>query len=265
MRMPWEKVELEIPSRVAMPMRLYEPPVKAKNSPIVLYFGGGAFQQDEPAEQETPIARALAENGAVVVEADYGSISENRFPDVLECSLAALRCLGSRRKELGGAKSRLLVMGEEAGGNVAAGLALKARDQMPGQLSGQVLLSPMIDPSMSSVSIRGADKIGMRERWSDGWMHYLRGFCGSSHPYAAPCLCSRLSAVAPALIVTSEDDPLHDETVGYAGRLSEAGVKVRQHVFPAGCGWAGIYNEGDGAWLQALCTQFDLFVRDLSS
>jgi len=265
MRMPWQSVELEMPARLSMPMRLYEPPVKGKAPPLVLYLRGGAFQQDEPAERETPIARALAGSGAIVVEADYGSISENRFPNVLECSLAALQCLNSRRRQLGGAKSPLLVAGEEAGGNVAAGLALKARDQMPGQLSGQVLLSPMIDPTMSSVSIRKADKIGMRDRWSDGWMHYLRGFCGFSHPYAAPCMCSRLSSVAPALVVTSEDDPLHDETVGYAARLSEAGVKVRQHVFPAGCGWAGIYNEGDGAWLQALCTQFDLFVRDLSS
>jgi acetyl esterase len=263
MRMEWQDIELEVPSRIAMPMRFYEPPVKGKAPPLVLYFGGGAFQQDEPAAKEAPIARALAENGAVVVEADYGGISENRFPDVLECSLAALRCLSSRRKQWGGAKSPLLIMGQEAGGNVAAGLALKARDQMPGQLNGQVLLSPMIDPSMSSVSIRGADKIGMRERWSDGWMHYLRGFCGSSHPYAAPCQCSRLSAVAPALIVTSEDDPLRDETLIYAGRLGEAGVKVQQHVFPAGCGWAGIYNEGNGAWLQALCTQFNLFVQGL--
>ncbi|MBA4785626.1 MAG: alpha/beta hydrolase fold domain-containing protein, partial [Rhizobiales bacterium] len=76
-------------------------------------------------------------------------------------------------------------------------------------------------------------------------------------------LCSRLSAVAPALVVTSEDDPLHDEVVSYADRLGEAGVKVRQHVFPAGSGWNEIYNEEGGAWMQALCLQFSLFVQDL--
>ncbi|MFN7027365.1 MAG: alpha/beta hydrolase [Pseudorhizobium sp.] len=246
-----------------MPIRLYEPTVTEKAPPLVLYLRGGAFQQDGPAEHETLIARALAGTGAVVMEADYGSISKNQFPAAMECGLAALRCLTSQRRKLGDAKSPILVVGEEAGGNVAAGVALKARDQMPGQLHGQVLLSPLIDPTMSSVSIRKADAIGMRDRWSDGWMHYLRGFGGFSHPYAAPCLCSRLSSVAPALVVTAEDDPLHDEVVGYADRLAEAGVRVRRHIFPAGSGWAGIYNEEGGAWLQALCLQFSLFVQDL--
>lgn len=259
--MRWERVELDVTR--FMPMRLYEPSVKEKAPPLVLYLRGGSFQQDAPAERETPIARALAGTGAVVVEADYGSISKNQFPAAMECGLAALRCLTSKRRKLGGAKSPILLVGEEAGGNVAAGVALKARDQMPGQLDGQVLLSPLIDPTMSTVSIRKADAIGMRDRWSDGWMHYLRGFGGFSHPYAAPCLCSRLSSVAPALVVTAEDDPLHDEAVGYADRLAEAGVRVRRHIFPVGSGWAGIYNEEGGAWLQALCSQFSLFVQDL--
>jgi len=124
--MPWQSVELETPSKLSMPIRVYEPETKGAAPPLVLYLRGGAFQQAEPAERETPIARALAGSGAVVVEADYGSISQNRFPNVLECSLAALHCLSSRRMQLGGAKSLLLVAGEEAGGNVAAGLALKA-------------------------------------------------------------------------------------------------------------------------------------------
>ncbi|HEX2146123.1 MAG TPA: alpha/beta hydrolase [Pseudorhizobium sp.] len=246
-----------------MPMRLYEPKAKEKARPIVLYLRGGSFQQDEPAVDETVIARALSETGAVVMEADYGSMSKNMFPAALDYGLDALRCLASRRRQLGDRKSPLLVAGDEAGGNIAAGLALKARDQLPGQLNGQVLLSPLIDPTMSSVSIRKADAIGMRERWSDGWMHYLRGFCGFSHPYASPCMCSRLSTVAPALVVTSEDDPLHDETIGYAKHLDEAGVRVRQHVFPPGSGWSGIYNGEGGAWLPELSSEFRLFVHEL--
>ncbi|CAD7051268.1 alpha/beta hydrolase [Pseudorhizobium halotolerans] len=263
MEMRWEQVELGLPVATTMPVRFYEPPVKEKAPPLVLYLRGGAFQQEGTAERDTPIARALANGGAIVVEADYGSISQNMFPGAVECGLAALRCLAARRRKLGSARSLILIAGEEAGGNVAAGIALKARDQMPGVLAGQVLLSPLIDPTMSSVSIRKADAIGMRERWSDGWMHYLRGFCGFTHPYAAPCMCSRLAAVAPALVVTAEDDPLRDETLGYADRLSEAGVKVRRHVFPAGSGWSGIYNEEDGAWLSEISAHFRLFVQEL--
>ncbi|MGW9231875.1 alpha/beta hydrolase fold domain-containing protein [Pseudorhizobium sp. NPDC055634] len=263
MEMQWQKVELGLPGANTMPVRFYEPPVKEKAPPLVLYLRGGSFQQDRPAELETPIARRLSESGAVVVEADYGSISQNMFPGAVECGLAALRCMDKRRRQMGNRLSPILVAGEEAGGNVAAGVALKARDLMPGVLAGQVLLSPMIDPTMSSVSIRKADAIGMRERWSDGWMHYLRGFCGFMHPYAAPCTCSRLSSVAPALVVTAEDDPLRDETLGYADRLVDAGVRVRRHVFPAESGWSGIYSEKDGVWLSELCTQFRLFVQEL--
>ncbi len=94
---------------------------------------------------ECPIGKALAETGAVVLEADYSAVSHNMFPKAMECAFAALNCLSSRRKQFGAAKSPLLVVGDEAGGNVAAGVALKARDQMPGELTGQVLLSPMID------------------------------------------------------------------------------------------------------------------------
>ena len=151
MEMQWQKVELGLPGANTMPVRFYEPPVKEKAPPLVLYLRGGSFQQDRPAELETPIARRLSESGAVVVEADYGSISQNMFPGAVECGLAALRCMDKRRRQMGNRLSPILVAGEEAGGNVAAGVALKARDLMPGVLAGQVLLSPMIDPTMSSV------------------------------------------------------------------------------------------------------------------
>jgi acetyl esterase/lipase len=192
----------------------------------------------------------------------------------MECAFMALNCLSSRRKQFGSVKSLLIVAGDEAGGNVAAGVALKARDQMPGELSGQILLSPMIDPMMSTASFRNADSIGMRERWSDGWSHYLGSSFDFQHPYAAPCLCSRLSGVAPALIVTSEDDPLRDETIGYAERLDGAGVTVRQKIFPPGNGWTGIFQgnrkkdrgaDGKGEWASQLSAEFAGFVQDISA
>jgi acetyl esterase/lipase len=258
----WENISS---SRLDKPLdvRVYEGPCRGKAPPLVLYLRGGAFLDTEREEQERPIARALAESGAVVLEADYSSQSQNAFPKVLECAFGALNCLSSRRKQLGGAKSPLLVVGEEAGGNVAAGVALKARDLLPGELDGQILLSPMIDPMMATTSFRNADGIGMRERWADGWANYLASARNLFHPYAAPCQCTRLSGVAPALIVTAEDDPLRDETLGYAKRLRSAGVPVRQHVFPAGSGWTGIYKEESGDWMDALCGQFAGFVQSL--
>ncbi|NGO65582.1 alpha/beta hydrolase [Rhizobium daejeonense] len=261
----WGNIPFDRSAKPPVPMRLYEGKGKCKTPPLVLYLRGGAFLADDREEGERPVARALADAGAVVLEADYSSVSKNLFPQAMECAFAALQCLNSRRKQFGTAKSLLLVAGDEAGGNVAAGVALKARDQMQGELDGQILLSPMIDPMMASASFREADKIGMRERWSDGWSHYLGSQCGSQHPYAAPCLCSRLNGLAPALIVTAEDDPLRDEVRGYGDRLRSSGVSVRQHVFPAGSGWTGIYRDDGGEWMKALGAEFTGFVQELSA
>ena len=263
MSVQWENVDFAT-TKPSVPMRLYEGAAKGKAPALVLYLRGGAFLSQDRKEIERPIGKAFAETGAVVLEADYSRVSHNVFPQAMECAFMALKCLSGRRKQFGGPRSRLLVAGDEAGGSLAASVALKARDQMPGELSGQVLLSPMIDPMMATASIRKADKIGMGQRWAEGWSHYLGSHCGFQHPYAAPCLCSRLSGVAPALVVTSEDDPLHDETVGYASRLKASGVTVRQKVFPASCGWTGIYSEGDGKWMAALCSEFTAFVDSLN-
>ncbi|MBD8663277.1 alpha/beta hydrolase fold domain-containing protein [Rhizobium sp. CFBP 8752] len=242
----------------------YEGQPAAKVAPIILYLRGSAFQQGGLRDREVPIGKVFSEAGSIVVEADYGAASGNLFPQAMEFAFAALTYLSSNRKRFGSARSPLFVAGDEAGGNVAAGVALKARDQLPGELRGQILLSPMIDPMMASKSFRRADEIGMREKWSDGWSHYLRAACGFQHPYAAPGLCSRLSGLAPALVVTSEDDPLHDEVVNYADRLEASGVSVRQKIFPKGAGWTGVYKGGQGNWMAGLSAEFKGFVETLS-
>jgi acetyl esterase len=224
------------------PLRLYKGATAGKAPPIILYLRGRAFLNRDRGEAERPIARAMADTGAIVLEADYSAASSNVFPQAMECAFRALSDVASCRKQYGSAKSPLFVAGDEAGGNVAAGVALKARDLLPGQLKGQMLFSPMVDPQMATPSFRTADSLGMRETWADGWSHYLGSFF--QHPYAAPCLCSRLTRVAPALIMTSEDDPLHDEVISYAERLKTCDVKVVKHVFPADCGWTSLYKEG---------------------
>lgn len=259
----WENITFDMSAASPVPMRIYEGAKTCKVPPIVLYLRGRAFLNEDRGELERPIAKALAETGAVVLEADYAGASQNMFPKAMECAFMALSCIASRKKQFASARSPLFVAGDEAGGNVAAGVALKARDLLPGELKGQLLFSPMIDPQMTTASFRMADGVGMRERWSDGWSHYLGSHLGFQHPYAAPCLCSRLSGVAPALIVTSDDDPLHDEVISYADRLKENGVSVRQHVFSADCGWTSVYREGTGNWLPSLCSEFTGFVEGL--
>jgi acetyl esterase len=259
----WQEFSNGRSAATPLSVRFYESENRLEAGPLVLYFGGGAFQQAPLPVAERPVARALAERGAMVVEADYAGALDNAFPEALEQAFAVLGCICTRRKQFGGGKSQLFVAGEEAGGNIAAGVALKARDQLPGQLAGQLLMSPMIDPQMASGSMRTAGDIGMLRRWTDGWSRYLQSACSFIHPYAAPCLCSRLSGVAPALVMTAEDDPLHDEVEDYAKRLILADVEVRTHVFPPGSGWTNIYKGEGGAWVTSVCDEFASFAAQL--
>lgn len=197
------------------------------------------------------------------MEADCGGPSRNMFPGTLERAFEALKHLFAKRKCFANLRSPVLVAGDEAGGNVAASLALKARDAMPGELAGQVLLSPMVDPRMVTMSFRKADEIGLQQRWSDGWNHYLAQASDGQHPYAAPCLCSRLMGAAPALVVTSDDDPLRDETLDYAARLQSAGVSVRTKVLPEHLGWTGLYDGRAGEWNSQFSTEFSQFLNEL--
>ncbi|WP_337267562.1 alpha/beta hydrolase fold domain-containing protein [Oryzifoliimicrobium ureilyticus] len=239
-----------------------------KGPPVVLYFRSGAFV-DYRVDIECRAAETMASTGAIVVMADYGTLSGGVFPKALEVSFSVLSYFVNKRANkpvgLGDKKSPLFLAGTEAGGNIAAGVALKARDAFPGVVGGQILMSPMVDPFMGTASVRHADEIGMRARWSEGWSHYL-GAAGC-HPYAAPCMCSRISGVAPALVMTSADDPLKDETISYADKLRAAGVEVFQQILPVGTGWPSIYGgavQGStGEWPGLLGQHFEGFVKHI--
>lgn len=242
--------------------RVFQGADYTKGAPIVLFFGGGAFLDVRP--RECPVAECLASIGAIVVVPDYIAPLGPAFPKPLEVGFSVFSYLAKKRAGLGDRKSLLLVGGAEAGGNIAAAVALKARDHFAKELDGQVLLSPLVDAFMGSASMREANAIGMRARWAEGWSRYLSA--GVCHPYAAPCLCSRMAGVAPTLLLTANDDPLRDEAIGYAGRLAEAGNKVRRHVLSAGTGWPSIYggtSDVAATWQDSVRQEFQGFVADI--
>ncbi|MDQ0455642.1 acetyl esterase/lipase [Rhizobium paknamense] len=249
-------------SGLSVPYRLYPGKTGSRSPPLVLYLAGTGFQPAPDMSRRSDAAQCFADAGAVVVEADYASLSGNLFPKALEYAFRAFMAISARRKAFAGAKSRFVVAGHESGGNLAASVALKARDYRPGELAGQVLLSPMVDASMATSSFLGADA-GMQNRWADGWSRYLGPACSYQHPYATPCLCSRMAGVAPALVVTSEDDPLRDETLGYIDRLTAADVAVRRKVFAAEQDWTSLYRGETGLWRQELCEELSQFLAGL--
>ncbi|MFN3673945.1 MAG: alpha/beta hydrolase fold domain-containing protein, partial [Bosea sp. (in: a-proteobacteria)] len=133
------------------------------------------------------------------------------------------------------------VAGEEAGGNIAAALALMARDRLGPALAGQILLSPMLDPCLGTCSLREADAGPVGCHWADGWADYLGSPDKAAHPYAAPVNASRLAGLPPALLISAQDDPLRDEAATYAARLLEAGVVTLHHIQPAPTNWPNAY------------------------
>jgi acetyl esterase/lipase len=157
-------------------------------------------------------------------------------------------------------KSSIFVAGEEAGGNLAAALALMARDQHTPPLAGQILLSPMLDACMATCSIRQAEAGPVGCKWADGWHQYLGSADKAAHPYAAPLGSSRLAGVAPALVLTAQDDPMRDESLRYSRRLRESGVAVEEHVLAGPTGWPNALD----FWDQSL-DRLEVYLRESSA
>ena len=241
-----------------VPVRIYGAAHPA--APLVLHLHAGAFVTGS-LESGRTVATLLAEAGAVVISLDYRLAPHHRFPSALQDAFAVLRAVHERRATWAGKKSRIYVAGEEAGGNLAASLALMARDQQTPPLAGQILLSPMLDPCLATSSMRQADAGPRGCRWADGWHQYLGSAEKAAHPYAAPLEASRLAGLAPALVITAEDDGLRDESLCYAQRLRQAGVSVREHVMAAPTGWPCALTEpaGTQTWSRALRDHFNVF------
>jgi acetyl esterase len=209
-------------------------PSCSKAPPVVLYLrgavvnGGGDLRHDA-------IASCLISAGAMVLCPIF-SRRDMVFPTILERAYEILTTVHNHRSNFGGRRSKVIVTGKGAGGNLAAGLALMARDRSSRLLDGQALVSPLLNPMMCTASFREAAAFD-REHMSECWHHYLGGL---HHPYGAPSLCSRLTGLPRAAIVTADNDPMRDESIDYAARMVKAGVEVQQHIFPTNKEWAAL-------------------------
>jgi acetyl esterase/lipase len=247
--------------------RLYRDDATPRSAPLVLHLHGGAFI-DGSLEGGRTIATLLAEAGAIVVSAGYPLAPESRFPKSLEVSFRALKYMHCKRAAWSGKKSGLYVAGEEAGGNIAAGLALMSRDQNIPPLAGQILVSPMLDPFLATKSVREAEVGPVGCRWADGWNQYLGRADKACHPYATPLGSSRLRSLAPALIITAQDDPLRDECLCYAERLNDAGIDVQFYSLNDPTGWPETLSRFENihsSWASALREQFVGFFTHTTS
>jgi acetyl esterase len=216
----------------AIRVRLYEPPGSGPRPLHVFLHGGGWCVGD--LDQRDPRCRSVAAGaGCVVASVDYRMAPENAYPVPLDDGYATLCWLVEHAGELGVDPARVSVGGESAGANLAAVLCLLARDRSGPTIRFQWLDVPATDLTLSQPSIDrlgtgyGLTKLDM-ERYTAA---YLRDG-DPKDPYASPLHAEDLRGLPPALIMTTEYDPLRDDGLAYAGRLRDAGVAVEHHDLP---------------------------------
>ena len=200
----------------------------------LLYLHGGGFVLGSIDSEHAGGVRLAQDVGAVVVSVEYRLAPEHPVPAGLEDCYAALRWFHDHSRELGVDPARIGVSGQSAGGGLAAGLALLARDRGGPGLCFQYLGIPELDDRLTTTSMTSFVDTPLWNRPSaeSSWRHYLGDDRSDVSPYAAPARATDLSGLPPAYVSTMEFDPLRDEGILYALGLLAAGVSCELHSFP---------------------------------
>lgn len=253
--------ELRIPGPAGLiPARLYMPRENAANPPgvLVYYHGGGhvigsLFSHDAS-------ARGLCHHGrCAVLSIDYRMAPEDVFPASVDDCYAALTWAAENAAKLGVSADKIAVGGDSAGANLAAVVALMARDQNGPNICHQTLIYPLVDYRCKSASYdRFGKGYGILEAETMYWFqkHYLGDDEANHNDWrASPLLAESHAGLAPAHIIAAGCDVLRDEARAYAAKLVEAGVSVEYREYPGVLhgffGLTQMIDEADAANLAA--------------
>jgi acetyl esterase len=259
---------LAIPSPAgSIPARLYTP-IKSRKAgglaPGLVFFHGGGWVIGD-LDSHDVVCRKLADAGElIVISVDYRLAPEHKFPAAVEDAIIATQWIADHANELGVDAARLTVGGDSAGGNLAAVVAISARDGNGPAIAGQVLIYPATDFAMTHPSHREPETSILLTHSVITWFrdHYLNGAADVRDWRASPARATTLVGLPPAYLLTAGADPLRDEGDEYAARLKEAGVAVTYRHFPGQ--FHGFFTMGKllaqanvaaaeiGTWLKAL-------------
>ena len=250
-----------IHARVYTPTRLR----KANGlAPGLVFFHGGGWVIGD-LDSHDVVCRKLADEGELmVVSVDYRLAPEHKFPAAVDDAIASTKWIAENAKQFGIDAARLMVGGDSAGGNLAAVVAISARDGNGPDIAGQLLIYPAIDFAMTHPSHREPETSILLTHSVIRWFrdHYLNGAADVHDWRASPARARTLIGLPPAYVLTAGADPLRDEGDEYARRLKEAGVAVTHRTFPGQ--FHGFFTMGKllqqanvaageiGVWLKAL-------------
>tara|TARA_B110000014_G_C20113196_1_gene587022 strand:- start:1506 stop:2474 length:969 start_codon:yes stop_codon:yes gene_type:complete len=216
-----------------VPIRIYKPESLPPNAPGLVWIHGGGMVLGS-AEMDDAGSAAMAEqHQCVVISVDYRLAPENPYPAPLHDCYAALKWFAKNANSLGVSSDRIAIGGASAGGGLAAGTALMARDKGGPNLIFQLLVFPMLDHRNETPSSFGTSdtRVWNREANIIAWEAYLNNI-EPIPSYASPSITDDLSGLPPTYINVGTLDIFVDEDIDYAARLSQAGVPVELHVYP---------------------------------
>ncbi len=216
-----------------IPVRIYNP-YPDKSLPLFIYYHRGGWVFSNNVESE-PVCRKFANHlGCIVAAVDFRLAPENPFPTPFNDCYNAFCWLSEHAEELGADKHKIIVGGESCGGNLAAAVALKARDEGIDSIASQLLIYPIISSTINPIAYENcADKYFLTQPAMEFfWSVYLQNSEDDQNPYASPDKTESLKNLPPALIITAEHDPLRFEAEDYANKLKQAGNCVMLERVP---------------------------------
>jgi acetyl esterase len=217
--------------------RIYLPRTLRKTdglAPGLVFFHGGGWVIGD-LDSHDVVCRKLADEGQlIVISVDYRLAPEHKFPAAVDDAIAATKWIAGNAGQLGIDANRLIVGGDSAGGNLAAVVAIAAREANGPAIAGQLLIYPAIDFAMTHASHSEPETSILLTHSVIRWFRdqYLNAEADAGDWRASPVRAKTLAGLPPAYVLTVGADPLRDEGDDYAGRLRQAGVAVTHRSFP---------------------------------
>ncbi|NEU07846.1 alpha/beta hydrolase [Flavihumibacter sp. R14] len=206
-------------------------PVEVRsNAPVFIFIHGGGWVLGDYPTHRRLVRDLVVESGAVAVFPDYTPSPEARYPTAINQIYAATKWVSVHGNEIGVNGKNLAIVGNSVGGNMAASVALMAKEKGGPQIKHQVLLWPVTDANFETTSYNelGEGRFLTKNMMIWFWDNYLPDIEKRKEIYASPLQSTldQLKGLPPALIQTAENDVLRDEGEAYASKLDEAGVPV---------------------------------------